>query len=213
MLSQTTIEIIIAIVLAYLIGSIPSSVWIGKLFYGVDVRNHESGNAGATNTIRVLGAKAGIPVLLFDVFKGWFAIHISDFLGAELLSHEQLINYQMALGISALIGHVFPIYVRFKGGKGIATLVGITIALFPYPLLVVIGLFIVVFIITEYVSLGSIVCALAFPFIVIFIFHITYPSLVIFSIAIAVFIPITHQKNIKRLLKGEESKFKIRGRR
>lgn len=208
-----TISLFIGVLLAYLLGSIPTSVWIGKISHGIDVREHGSGNAGATNTFRILGAKYAIPVLLFDTFKGWIAVKLSFYFGNDFLSFEQLISFQLFLGIAAVVGHVFPIYANFRGGKGIATLLGVAIAIFPTPLLVVMGLFVVVFVITEYVSLGSIISAVAFPFIVVLLFNIEVPSLVIFSIAIAIFIPITHKKNIKRLLRGEEAKIKIWNRR
>ncbi|MCF8296437.1 MAG: glycerol-3-phosphate 1-O-acyltransferase PlsY [Saprospiraceae bacterium] len=200
------LEVIAGIIIAYLIGSIPTSVWLGRIFHGIDVREHGSGNAGATNTIRVLGLKTGIPVLVIDGFKGWFSIHLAYFIGGNNFENDAFINYQIALGIAAFLGHVFPIFAGFRGGKGIATLTGVLIALFLKPFLVILGLFIIIFILTRYVSLGSILCSIAFPFIVIFIFHITTPSLIVFSIIIAVFVPYTHKSNIKRLLKGEESK-------
>jgi acyl phosphate:glycerol-3-phosphate acyltransferase len=202
------IEIInvIGIILAYLIGSIPTSVWIGRVFYGIDVRKFGSGNAGATNTIRVLGTLPGIIVLVFDAFKGWGAVSMAVFFGTNFHFYFQYVNYELVLGLAVLLGHVFPIYVGFKGGKGIATLTGIIIALYPFAFLVALGLFLLVFLFTRYVSLGSICTAVSFPFIVIFVFNITLPSLIIFACMIAVFVPLTHKKNIKRLLNGSESK-------
>ncbi|MCD4681300.1 MAG: glycerol-3-phosphate acyltransferase, partial [Bacteroidales bacterium] len=114
-----SLKITIAIILAYLIGSIPASIWIGRRFYGVDIRTAGSGNAGATNTIRVLGAKIGLAVLAIDVAKGWFAVHLSCLFSLEQLSSEQFIGFQILLGIAAIIGHIFPIYIKFKGGKGV----------------------------------------------------------------------------------------------
>ena len=202
-----TLQIILLIILAYLIGSIPTSVWIGKWFYKVDVRTKGSGNAGATNTIRVLGWKAGIPVLLFDVFKGWFAVYMSIFILTDVYTDDQFINIKIVLAVAAVIGHIFPVYVRFKGGKGVATLLGVGIALFSYSVLVAVGVFVIVLVISRIVSISSIIASIFFPFIVVFIFNVNNLSLIIMSIAVAVFIPLTHLKNIKRLIKGEESRF------
>jgi len=197
---------IFGIILAYLIGSVPTSVWIGKAFYGIDVRKFGSGNAGATNTIRVLGTLPGIIVLTLDIFKGWAAVNMAYFFGNNFIFYFQIVNFELILGLAALIGNIFPVYVGFKGGKGIATLTGIIIALYPFAFFVALGLFLLVFIFTRYVSLGSILTAVSFPFIVIFVFNITLPSLIIFACMIAVLVPLTHKKNIKRLLNGSESK-------
>lgn len=193
---------------AYLLGSIPTAVWIGKFFYRIDVREYGSGNAGATNTFRVLGKKAGIPVLLIDVMKGFAAVSLAHCSG--YVPHTtQFINLQLVLGIASLIGHIFPIFASFRGGKGIATLLGIILAVHLYAALIAMGIFIVVLLISSYVSLSSITAAVMFPVIVIVIFRETVPSLVIFSILIAIMVLITHQKNIERLLRREESKAKI----
>lgn len=206
-----TVNLIIAIILAYLIGSIPTSVWIGRIFYNIDVRKEGSGNAGATNTIRVLGYKAGIPVLLLDIFKGWFAVYISNFFWDGTLTFPDLIDFKIILASAAVVGHVFPIYVGFKGGKGIATLLGIGIALFPYGALIAVVIFAITLIITGYVSLSSIVASVTFPIVELFFLGNTeYISLTILAIAVAVFVPLIHHKNIQRLLKGEESKFTIK---
>jgi len=203
--------IIIAVILAYLIGSIPTAVWIGRLFYGIDIRTQGSGNAGATNTIRVLGIKAGIPVLLVDVFKGWFAVFIAHFLYVEVERFPDLTEFQIMLAIAAVVGHVFPVYVGFKGGKGIATLLGIGLALYPEAASIAVGIFTLTLILTKYVSLGSIVATVTFPVVEIFILgHDEFISLVILSIFVAVFVPFTHRKNILRLIRGEESKFTIK---
>ncbi|MBL7892970.1 MAG: glycerol-3-phosphate 1-O-acyltransferase PlsY [Bacteroidia bacterium] len=196
---------IISLIIAYLIGSIPSAVWIGKIFYGIDVREYGSGNAGATNTFRVLGKKAGIPVLFIDILKGFAAVQL-PYLTELVPGSVQFVNLQLVLGVAALFGHIFPLFAAFKGGKGIATLLGIILAVHPYAALVSIGVFLVVFLISKYVSLGSITAALTFPIIVIVVFKTRIPSLVIFSMVIAVLVLITHQKNIERLIKREESK-------
>ncbi len=209
-----TVSLIIAIILAYLIGSIPTSVWIGRIFYNIDVRKEGSGNAGATNTIRVLGYKAGIPVLLLDIFKGWLAVYISNFFWDGSLTFPDLIDFKIILASAAVIGHVFPVYVGFKGGKGIATLLGIGIALFPYGALIAVAVFVITLVITGYVSLSSIVAAVTFPVVELIILgNNEYISLTILAIAVAIFVPITHRKNIRRLLNGEESKFSIKKRK
>jgi len=198
------------ILLAYIIGSIPNAVWVGKLFYGTDVRQHGSGNAGATNVIRVLGYKAGIPVLILDVLKGWVAVQVI-FLFPHPGLDENFITYvRICLAFAAVIGHVFPLFAGFKGGKGVGTLAGVAIALYPMALLITLGLFITILAISRYVSLGSILCGIFFPFIVIFITVQVHTGLIILSIVVAIFIPITHIKNIKRLMKGKENKFNFR---
>ncbi|GAB4323306.1 MAG: glycerol-3-phosphate 1-O-acyltransferase PlsY [Bacteroidales bacterium] len=208
---MTDYRFYIAFVLAYLIGSIPTSVWIGRLFYGVDVRTKGSGNAGATNTIRVLGWQAGVPVLLLDVAKGWFAVYLGDFFyqpGWVMPGYE---SYEILLAGAAVLGHVFPIYVGFKGGKGIATLLGIGLALFPVASLIAVAVFTVVLLSTGYVSLGSIIASVTFPLTEMVILHHTgHLPMTILAISVAVFVPITHHKNIRRLLRGEESRFTLK---
>jgi len=199
---------ILLLLAAYLLGSIPSAVWIGKFFYKIDVREYGSGNAGATNTFRVLGKKAGIPVLLIDTLKGFTAVSLAYY-SKYTIGSNQFINLQLVLGIASLVGHIFPIFASFRGGKGIATLLGIILAVHLYAALIAIGIFIVVLLTTSYVSLGSMIAALAFPVIVILGFQTRVPSLIIFSILIAIMVLITHQKNIERLLRREESKAKI----
>ena len=198
----------IALIIAYILGSIPSAVWIGKFFYGIDVREYGSGNAGATNTFRVLGKKAGIPVLFIDIFKGWLAVNIALFADYKIAS-EQFINFQLVLGVAALLGHIFPVFSAFRGGKGIATLLGIILAVHPLAAFISVMIFLFVFLISNYVSLGSIAAAIAFPIIVIVVFKTKIPSLVIFSLVIAILVLITHQKNIERLIRKEEGKTKL----
>lgn len=201
------IEVIAGILTAYLLGSIPTAVIVGKVFYGIDIRTVGSGNAGATNTIRTLGMKAGIPVLLFDVLKSLVAVELSLYLNNPLFSENQLEIYKILLGAAAVLGHVFPVFASFKGGKGVATIVGMLIALYPMTFLVILGCFILMMVFTRIVSASSIVCSILFPLIEIFIFHETRPPLVILAIAVAIFIPYTHRENIKRLIAGTEKKF------
>ena len=195
------------IILAYLIGSIPSAVWVGKIFYRIDVREHGSGNAGATNVIRVLGYKAGIPVLLFDVFKGWFAVQMVHLFPHDAMTPLFQSWIMIFLAIAAVLGHIFPVFAGFKGGKGVGTLAGVGIALYPIALLIVLGIFALTLIISRYVSLSSILAGFSFPFIVIIVTGQTHTGLVLLSIFVGLFIPITHIKNIKRLINGTENKF------
>lgn len=195
---------------AYLVGSVPTAVWVGKWFHKIDVRDYGSGNAGATNTIRVLGLKTGIPVLLFDAFKGFIVVFLAKETNLFPSDSEAMINFQLSMGVSAVLGHIFPIYAGFRGGKGVATLFGIVITLFPVAFLIVFVIFSLILVSTRYVSLSSIISAIAFPFIVVFLLHVSSPSLILFSIVIAIFVPVTHKKNIIRLLRGEESKMRIK---
>ncbi len=209
-----SITIIALLLVAYLIGSIPSAVWIGKAFHGIDVREHGSGNAGATNTFRVLGKKAGIPVLLMDVVKGALAVNLVWF-QADFLSNEitQFTNLKLAFGFCAVIGHIFPIFAGFRGGKGIATLLGIVLAVHPQAALCSLGIFLVVLTITKYVSLGSMLAGIAFPLFISLVFKTQVTSLIIFSSVVAILIVVTHQKNIQRLLKNNENKTYLFGKR
>ena len=198
---------VIAVIIAYLIGSVPSAVWIGKIFFKTDVRELGSGNAGATNTARVLGVKAGIPVFIIDGFKGFLAVQLAFSFRGVIIYDETLTNFQIILAAAAVIGHVFPVFAGFRGGKGIATLFGIMIALFPFTWLISLGVFLIVFFIFRYVSLSSVITAILFPIVAIVIFKTKMPSLIIFSILVALFVPFTHKENIIRLFNGEESRF------
>ncbi len=195
-----------AAVLAYLLGSIPTSVWIGKFFYGIDVREHGSGNAGSTNTFRVLGTKAGIPVFIIDVLKAFVATSLVMFMKHLVPGTRDYINVQLLLGASAVIGHIFPIYVGFKGGKGVASLLGVVLAIVPEAGLIALGIFTVTLLVFRYVSLGSLVAGVSFPILVIVVFKTTVTSLMLFSIIVAVLLLFTHQKNIQRLIRKEENK-------
>jgi glycerol-3-phosphate acyltransferase PlsY len=208
-MEQVQLFEILGLLIAYLLGSIPTAVWVGRIFYGKDVREFGSGNAGATNTFRVLGKKAGIPVLLFDILKGSIAVYLACYFVDYQEGTSDFVNYQLVLGIGVLIGHIFPVYVGFRGGKGIATLLGIMIAIHPQAAFSCIGIFLAVFLLTKYVSLGSMISAICFPLLIILVFKSEIPFLVIFSIFIAIMVLITHQKNIERLLRKNESKANI----
>ena len=203
---------ILGLIIAYMLGSIPTSVWIGEYFYGIDVREFGSGNSGATNTFRVLGYKAGIPVLIIDVMKGWSSVMLAYVISDYTKGSDQMVNLQLVLAVAALMGHVFPVYVGFRGGKGVATLLGIVLALNWVAALISLAVFIVVFVSTKYVSLSSIVASFAFPCVVIFALDSRVGSMVIFSMFITVIVLITHQKNIERLLSKKESKISFRKR-
>ena len=203
-------EIILFVLLAYLTGAFPSAVWVGKTFYNTDVREYGSGNAGATNTFRVLGKGAGIPVLLMDIFKGWLSVSYVNFISnADTLSPELFFENQLAFGIAAVTGHLFPIYTGFRGGKGIATMFGLLIGLQPLAAAFSFVVFVVVFMISKYVSLGSIIASLFFPIFVILVLGSINPSLNLFAIFVPILSLITHQKNIERLVRGEETKIRF----
>ena len=204
-----TTETLLFVLLAYLTGAFPSAVWVGKTFYKIDVREFGSGNAGATNTFRVLGKKAGIPVLIMDIFKGWLSVNYISFLTNIPESAEAVFEIKLAFGIAAVIGHLFPIYTGFRGGKGIATLLGLLIGLHAVAALYSILVFVIVFITSKYVSLGSIIASIAFPILVILILGSTNVSLNLFAFFVPILSLITHQKNIERLLRGEETKVKF----
>ncbi len=194
------------LIFAYLIGSIPTSVWIGKSFFNTDIREHGSRNAGSTNAIRVLGWKVGLTVLFIDIFKGWLAVNLIRLTNYYIPETGDFIEFQLLLGIAAILGHIFPIYVGFRGGKGVATLFGLVLAINPEPTLLCIGVFVITLVLTKYVSLSSMIAAFAFPILVIFVFKTTTPSLVLFSLILAVLLLFTHQKNLERLLRKEERK-------
>lgn len=196
-------------------GSIPSAVWYGQAFFGIDVRDYGSGNAGATNTFRVLGKKAGSIVMALDILKGWTATSLAWFLIFwNTIPADDLILYQLLHGVAAILGHVFPVYARFKGGKGVATLFGMVLAIHLNVALLCVGIFVLVVLLSKYVSLGSMIGTLAFPVLLLFPrFNPEEPALVIFGFAMFAIVMLTHQKNIRRMLKGEESKARIKLRK
>jgi glycerol-3-phosphate acyltransferase PlsY len=203
---MSILYILIAVIAAYILGSIPSAVWAGRLFHGIDVREHGSGNAGATNVIRVLGWQTGVPVLIFDLVKGCMAALIPRLFHLAPEESALLVNLQILTGFAAIIGHIFPVFAGFRGGKGVATMFGILAAIHPAVTLVCLGVFLVVFLITGIVSVASMTAGIAFPVFLLTVFDT--PSLLfkIFSVFVAIALLITHRKNIRRLLKGEEKK-------
>ena len=193
-------------VLAYLLGSIPSAIWIGKRFHNIDVREHGSGNAGATNVIRVLGWKTGIPVLIIDIAKGWLAAMLPVFLHLADKNTALLTNLQIFAGIIAIIGHILPVFAGFRGGKGVATVFGVFLAIQPLLTISCMGVFLVMLFTTGIVSISSMSAGLSFP-LFLFLFFNT-PSLLfkIFAIIVGTALIVTHRKNIGRIWRGEENK-------
>ncbi len=202
------ITIIALIFGAYLIGSIPTAVWWGKRFYGIDVREFGSGNAGATNTFRVLGKSAGIPVLAIDIIKGSVSVLLA-YLSPYQFDTNPFVNLQLALGIAALIGHVFPVFAGFRGGKGVATILGIVICLTPITSALVLIVFLTVLITTRYVSLSSMVAGFSYPIFLNLVLKNQNQTLIVFSVFVAILLVVTHKKNISRLLKKQETRVKL----
>ncbi len=201
-----TLLLVTGFIVAYLIGSIPTAVWVGKWFYNTDVRDSGSGNAGATNTIRVLGLVAGIPVIIVDILKGWFAVWMMHYFIPDGWDNDIVIYAQIMAGVMAVIGHSLPVYAGFRGGKGVATLLGMGIALYGAPVWISVVVFALILLATGYVSLGSMSAGIVFLFVVVFYYKITNPALVGMAVFAALFILWTHRKNMRRLWKGEENR-------
>ncbi len=200
---------LLLIIVAYLIGSIPTSVWVSKSFFNIDIRDYGSGNAGATNTYRVLGSKWGTFVMVVDMLKGVLAVKLALLLPEYADNEVNLQNLQTGLGLAAVVGHIFPIWADFRGGKGVATLFGLVLGISPWTALSCVGIFSIVLYLTRFVSLSSILASIAFPFFILVIFNVENPVYRVFAIAVALMVLLTHQKNISRLLKGNESKVPI----
>lgn len=197
------LEICILLIGGYLLGSIPSAVWIGRWFYGVDVREHGSHNAGATNTLRVLGRKAALPVFVIDAAKGYGAVMLAHF---SDLTGDGFFFFKIALTAAAILGHIFPIFAGFKGGKGVATMAGCMLAIAPVPMLLGLATFIIVLAASHYVSLGSMAGGVLFPFYIVLVDGFGSPYKILFGVLVAAVLLITHRKNIKRLREGTENK-------
>lgn len=202
--------VVLLLLVAYLLGSIPSAVWLGKWFHGIDLRDHGSGNAGATNAFRILGKPTALAVLILDMGKGMAAVALAGLISTQIANKEVLMLYQLLLGFVALTGHVFPVFASFRGGKGIATLTGIVAVLFPLTMVVCLAVFLLVFSITRYVSLGSMLAAISFPIAMWLLPGELLISQLLFSLMVAVFVPLTHRKNIIRLMQGTENKISFR---
>ena len=198
--------IIAAGLTAYLLGSIPSAVWAGRLFHGIDVREHGSRNAGATNVIRVLGWKTGVPVLIFDMAKGYLSAMLPKLFHLAPEGSAMLVNLQIMTGLLSITGHIFPVFAGFRGGKGVAAMFGVLLAIHPPVTLLCLGVFLLFFLPTGIVSIGSMAAGIAFPVLLLTLFKTPSLFFRIFSVFVAVALLVTHRKNIRRLLKGEEKR-------
>ena len=210
------LTILAILFLSYLVGSIPTSVLMGKL-YGIDIRQHGSGNAGATNTFRVLGWKAGTVTLIIDFAKGWVAsgliAHLRiDPIPPTLGPFDTATLLQLIAGSMAVLGHMFPLFAGFRGGKGVATAAGALMAIVPWSMLLSITIFVLVLVLTRYVSLASIIAVISFPIILAlqkYVLHAPLDSsLILFSSLLALSIIFAHRSNIQRLLQGTENRVK-----
>lgn len=209
-------EELLLIVFAYFIGSIPSALIISKRFFHIDIRDYGSGNMGATNTFRVLGSKYGTLVMVCDILKGMAAVGLYNFLPEYFNDEWARTNLMVGLGLAAVVGHIFPIFAQFRGGKGVATLFGMILTVQPVIAVCCVGVFLLVLYLTRYVSLSSILAGLALPVCVLWIWNDEVVLYRIFAILVAALIILTHQKNIGKLLRGSESRvpiFKHRDRR
>jgi acyl phosphate:glycerol-3-phosphate acyltransferase len=200
---------VLFILFAYLIGSIPTAVWISRYFFGVDIRDYGSGNSGATNTFRVLGSKWGCIVMSVDVLKGVIATSLYIVLPFYMHNEWDRTNLMVGLGLAAVVGHIFPLWADFRGGKGVATLFGMILAIQPLVAVYCVGVFLLCLYLTRFVSLSSILASIAFAVLILFIFNEQEPLYRAFAIAVALLVILTHQKNISRLLRGSESKIPI----
>ncbi len=201
----------VLLIVAYLLGSISNAVWIGKRYYGIDVREHGSKSAGSTNVLRVLGRRAALAVFVLDILKGFVAVSLVQLLKYNpQVGEVWVINLGIITVFAAILGHIFPVFAGFRGGKGVATLVGAVIGIYPPVVLLCLGVWLVVFIVFNYVSLASMVAGVSFP-----IFAILSPvanqslAFVIFTFIVAGLLIWTHRKNIERLRDGSESKIRI----
>lgn len=217
---MTWLSIVAIMIAAYLLGSIPSAVWIGKKYYGIDIREHGSKNAGTTNMLRVLGKKAALPVFVIDYFKGFVAVILTSLMRYDdAVSGSEIITLRIVATAFVVLGHIFPIFAGFKGGKGVATLLGAGTGIYAPILLLSFGVWCVVFAIWHYVSLASMIAGCSYPLFVIIFSTMTYNEaapfgnvpFIIFSWAVAILLIWTHRNNITRLKEGTESKIYLWG--
>lgn len=196
---------------AYILGSIPTAIWLGRTTKGIDIREHGSHNAGATNTFRVLGKRAGWTVLIIDVLKGTLAANLPLYFPESFFwgYKDELLILQLIAGFTAVFGHVFPVFANFRGGKGVATSLGIVLGINPPAAAVCLSIFLVVFLTTRYVSLGAIISALCFPIVSYFFIHDDTRIMIIFTVVLGVLVIWAHRKNIDRLLKGTENRMNL----
>ncbi|MBY0535247.1 MAG: glycerol-3-phosphate 1-O-acyltransferase PlsY [Chitinophagaceae bacterium] len=200
---------VLLIVAAYLIGSVPTAVWVSKLVFGIDIREYGSGNAGATNSFRVMGSRWGTFVMIIDMLKGLVAVKLAYLVPFYVDNETARTGFQIGLGLAAVVGHIFPIWADFRGGKGVATLFGLVLGISPWSAMCSVGVFLLVLYLTRFVSLSSILASIAFPIFIVVVFNFDNHAYRVFAIAVALLVILTHQKNIGRLLKGCESKVPI----
>jgi glycerol-3-phosphate acyltransferase PlsY len=206
------------ILLSYLVGSIPTSIIVSKLTKGIDIRDYGSGNAGGTNVMRVLGWKQGLFVIILDSLKGVLAViviarlHYGAIPFTNVTPFDDFTLIQIIAGIAAVIGHVWTVFAGFRGGKGIATALGMLLMISTIDMLVAVGIFIVVVFVSRYVSLGSILGAIAVPLTLVIrenVFNVNIPNystLLPFIILVSLIVIFTHRKNVVRLINGNEHK-------
>ena len=200
---------LLLIFFAYLIGSIPTALLVSKRFFGIDIRDYGSGNMGATNTFRVLGSRYGTMVMVIDILKGMAAVMLYNLLPFYLNHDLERTNLMLGLGLAAVAGHIFPVFAGFRGGKGVATLLGMVLAIQPVIAVIYIGIFALVLYLTRYVSLSSILAAIALPICVLWIWNENEVLYRVFALIVAILVVLTHQKNIGRILRGVESRIPI----
>lgn len=212
------LNLIFVVVIAYLVGSIPTSIILSKLVKGIDIRNYGSGNAGGSNVFRVLGWKWGVLTILFDALKGAVAViivarfYLDNFPFNNITPFDDFTLVQIICGVSAVLGHVWTVFAGFRGGKGIATGLGVLVTITTLDMVVALGIFVVVVTLSRYISLGSLIAAISVPLILIVrenIFGVNIPgyhTILPFSIVLALLVIFTHRNNIDRLLKGSERK-------
>lgn len=206
-------QALLLIISAYLIGSIPTAYWIGKWFFHIDIREHGSKNMGASNTFRVLGSTWGIIVLVIDMGKGIAAVQLAHAVSASMWLGYETTFWKLLLGLTAVAGHIFPVFAGFRGGKGVATLFGVVLAIQPWTALISVAAFVVVVFLTKYISLGSIVAVVVFAACVWFAVQETNVYMRWFSVLSAALVIFMHRANIKRLFAGNENKFKGIGKK
>jgi glycerol-3-phosphate acyltransferase PlsY len=211
--------ILCALLAAYLLGSIPTALWVGRWFFQLaDIREHGSGNAGATNTFRVLGKKAGAFVLLFDAFKGFVAAYFLPnwLLAQQAIGPGSLFYFRLACGVLAVVGHIYPVLAQFRGGKGVATILGMMLAIAPPTVGVALLVFLAVLGTTRYVSLSSMSAGVAFALLQLLPvapFRPTNSLQIWFGFLLAAMLIYTHRANIGRLRAGTESRVPLWGKR
>lgn len=213
-MTVTYCAVLLLLIVAYLLGSIPSAVWIGRHYYGIDVREHGSKNAGATNMLRVLGMRAALPVFVIDFLKGFVAVTLMALMRFDAsISPMWIINFKIMAVAPVVLGHIFPIFASFRGGKGVSTLIGAITGIQPHLALMCLAVWVLIFIFTHYVSFASMAAGCAFPIFVSIFSTINYVrhgdtsiTFIIFSVAVAALLIWTHRANLARLKAGTESK-------